>query len=193
MEKIKSVVFLGAGNLATQLARVLDEKGFNILQIYSRSLANAQKLADEIGCYSCNDLNWLNKDADLYIFAVKDDAIHEIVSHIDLGEKMVVHTSGAKDDSILARVSYNYGVFYPLQTFSKSREVNWPEIPICIEANKKENLALLEKLANSVSQRIIKTDFHQRRMLHVAAVFVNNFTNYLLQQASEITHATNLP
>src|SRR5690606_33005929 len=115
---------LGAGNVGTQLAHVLKENGFLVSEIYSRNALNAQQLAAEIGCEYCDNLRELNTEADLYIFAVKDDVLAEISTQIYLPGKIVVHTSGAAETNKLQKISHNCGVFYPLQTFSKSRKIN---------------------------------------------------------------------
>lgn len=193
MNEVQNVVIIGAGNVGTHLAYILKEKGFLISEIYSRNPMHAQQLAAEIGCEYCDNLQDINAEADIYIFAVKDDALDELASHIYLPGKIVLHTSGAAETNKLERISENYGVFYPLQTFSKTRPVNWQEIPICVEAANKETLTKIKKLAQSLSHKVLETTFEQRRNLHVAAVFVNNFTNHLLRNAYMLMQKNALP
>ncbi|MGZ5281327.1 MAG: Rossmann-like and DUF2520 domain-containing protein [Bacteroidia bacterium] len=193
MDEVLNVVILGAGNVGTHLAHILKEKGFLISEIYSRNPMHAQELAAKIGCEYCDNLQDLNTEADIYIFAVKDDVLDELAAHIYLPGKIVVHTSGAAETNKLQKISDNFGVFYPLQTFSKSRPVNWNEIPLCIEAGNKETLDQLQQLAIRISGKVLKTSYEQRRNLHVAAVFVSNFTNHLLQNAYMLMQKNALP
>jgi predicted short-subunit dehydrogenase-like oxidoreductase (DUF2520 family) len=193
MNDIKSVVILGAGNVGTHIASILKQKGFFISEVYSRNTTHAQELANKIGCEYCDDLHDLNTEADLYIFAVKDDSLTEFNQKLYLPGKIVVHTSGAAPTDILKHISDNYGVFYPLQTFSKERKLNWETIPVLVEADNEYTLNKLEKLAKSIAGNVILSSYEKRRNLHVAAVFVNNFSNYLLQNAYMLMQKNALP
>jgi predicted short-subunit dehydrogenase-like oxidoreductase (DUF2520 family) len=190
LENIKNIVLIGSGNVATQLASVFVAKGVNILQVYSYHAAHAETLANIIGCRPTADLGKLNKDADLYIIAVKDDAISTLNDRLlRLHNKLVVHTSGSVPLGAIDRISERTGVFYPLQTFTKNRAVNWQSIPLCIEANDKEVQSSLHQFAGRITDSVFDIDSHTRRKLHLAAVFANNFTNYLLGLSKEIIGA----
>ena len=127
---IENVVIIGAGNLATQLALALFEKGIQVKQVYSRKIESASELAGKVNASFINDLSQLLPEADLYIIAVKDSAIQEVLENLRLNnEQLVVHTAGSVPMSILEGFSNNYGVFYPLQTFSKSRKVDFSDYP----------------------------------------------------------------
>src|SRR5690606_18010692 len=144
-------------------------------QIYNRSL-------DKISCFKnstsiTNNLSEL-KEADIYILAVSDNVISDLSSSLNLKNKLVVHTSGSVAMEELKSDS-NKGVFYLLQTFSKEIKVNFSTVPICIEAENEENLMLLETLAKAISNNCYFINSVQRKSLHVAAVFVNNFVNHL--------------
>ena len=128
-------------------------------------------------------------DADIYIIAVKDSAIQEILENINLNEdQLIVHTAGSVPMSILDGFTNCYGVFYPLQTFSKSRKVDFSNIPICIEANHPSTTMKLEKLGERLSSSVNQINSEERKSLHLAAVFVNNFVNHFYSIGAEILH-----
>lgn len=186
---IKNVVIIGAGNLATQLALALVEKNVRVSQVLSRKAESAKELAEKINSEFTTDLSLLKKDADLYIIAVKDSAIHEVLENLNLDESMlIVHTAGSVPMSVLEGFSNNYGVFYPLQTFSKSRMINFSNIPICIEANHPANLMKLEALGKRLSVSVNQINSEERKTLHLAAVFTNNFVNHLYAVGADILH-----
>ena len=145
---MKNIVLIGSGNLATQLSLSLVNNGYNIIQVWSQNLKNANKLANKLNCNATDSLKNLVK-ADLYIIAVKDDKIKSIVNTIAVDD--IVHTSGGTDIDIFENRFNNFGVFYPLQTFNKEIDINFDNIPICIEANNKEFVSKLNKLADSLS------------------------------------------
>ncbi len=182
----QKIVFLGAGNLATNLSKALFNSGFDILQVYSRTIASAKMLAEQLQATYTNNLKHINKTADIYFIAVKDDAIVDILSAIDRRNKLVVHCSGSTSIEVLADFSNNYGVFYPLQTFSKNRAVVFKSIPIFLEANNAENLNVLQSIAVKLSDVVEEATSEQRLSLHVAAVFACNFVNYLYAVAADI-------
>lgn len=184
---ITNAVLIGAGNLATQLALALHEKGVQVKQVFSMKLESAKELAERINSAFTNDLSQLLPEADLYIIAVKDTAIQEVLENIILaGNSLIVHTAGSIPMSILDGFSSNYGVFYPLQTFSKSRKVDFSDIPICIEANHPANLLKLEELGKRLSKSVNQINSDERKTLHLAAVFANNFVNHFYAIGSEI-------
>ena len=186
---IEKIVLIGSGNLATQLALALTEKGIRVNQIYSRNIESASELAAKVNASFTNDLSQLVSEADLYIIAVKDSAIQEILENLQLDEsRLIVHTAGSIPMSILEGFTTNYGVFYPLQTFSKSRKVDFSDIPICIEANHPSNLLKLERLGKKLSCSVNQINSEERNTLHLAAVFANNFVNHFYAVGAEILH-----
>ena len=186
---IKSVVIIGAGNLATQLALALFEKGIQVKQVYSRKFESASELAGKVNASFTNNLAQLFPEADLYVIAVKDSAIQEVLENLKIDEtQLIVHTSGSVPMSILDGFSNNYGVFYPLQTFSKTRKVDFSAIPICIETNHPSNMMKLEKLGEMLSSSVNQINSDERKTLHLAAVFVNNFVNHLYSIGANILH-----
>ncbi|MDN3594539.1 Rossmann-like and DUF2520 domain-containing protein [Zunongwangia endophytica] len=184
------VVLLGAGNLASHLFKAFEANKFvEIIQVFNHreeKLKTFSALVDTTTAFS------EIKEADFYIISVKDDAIAEVASQLREKEGIVLHTSGAINMSALANLS-NYGVFYPLQSFSKEKEVNFTEIPIGIEANTAENLKKLKTFAATISDSVYDISSEQRRILHVAAVFANNFSNFMFTTAAEICEKHEVP
>lgn len=187
------IVLIGAGNVGYHLGNRLYEKGLRIQQVFSRAKEKAEKLASEVNAQAITELSNITLDADLYILAVHDSAIAEVAAQLPVLDKLVVHTSGATPSAILYPHFQRFGIFYPLQTFSISKEVDFEQIPICVHANHDADLQDLENLARQISPKVYRIDDEQRAILHVAAVFVNNFTNYLFQIGYDILEKENLP
>ncbi|HEY3370124.1 MAG TPA: F420-dependent NADP oxidoreductase [Prolixibacteraceae bacterium] len=190
---IETVVIIGAGNLATQLALALTRKGIKIKQVYSRTLEPAEELARKVNADFTNDLSSLITDADLYFLSVKDSAIEEVISNLPLDQnRLLVHTAGSIPMQVLKNSTNQYGVFYPLQTFSKHRDIDFSDIPICIEANNAAVMEKLQELAELLSCSVQSINSEERKTLHLAAVFVNNFVNHLYLIGSQIIQDQNL-
>lgn len=175
---IQTVTLVGAGNLATQLGKALFKSGIQILQVYSRTEESARMLASKLNCEYTNSLSELNMEADLFVFALKDDSLTDVLSQLHLAGKFIVHTAGSLPMEVLQPHSDFYGVFYPLQTFSKQRDVDFAQIPICLEAAKPELLEELKELAKRLSNKVEEIRSAQRQSLHLAAVFTCNFVNH---------------
>lgn len=193
------IVLIGAGNVATHLGRKLVEVGHEVGQIFSRDLQKAKLLGELLAAAQVtSDLDEITNQADLYIIAVHDDAIGEVAGHlakIGLDGKLIVHTSGATPMQVFAEAApglNHVGVFYPLQTFSKIRQPNFQQIPICVDAQMPEDLMLLQHLGNQLSDQVYHINDEQRATLHLAAVFVNNFTNHLFAIGENILKEGNL-
>ncbi|MDN3588409.1 DUF2520 domain-containing protein [Pedobacter aquatilis] len=187
-----NIVLLGSGNVATHLAKALKAKGENILQVYSQNLDNAKFLAVEIGAEAICNFADLSVTADLYIISVKDDAINEVAAQLKNVSGLVVHTSGTTGIDVLSKQGLKSGVFYPLQTFSKAKSISFDNIPLCIEAETEADLDTLEKLANTLSNKVYKLDGEKRKVLHLAAVFACNFPNHLYALAAKILNSNQL-
>ncbi|OTG59140.1 F420-dependent NADP oxidoreductase [Acinetobacter sp. ANC 3903] len=184
------ISFIGAGRVAHHLAVVLSQN-HQIVQIYSRSLEHAQTLAAQISARATTNIAELEPDVDLVIIAVSDQAIAEVIqqAHAQLADVLIVHTSGSTDIQVLAGVHTRAGVFYPLQTFSLEREVDWQATPLFVEATQPHDLERLTQLANSLSSRVYAYTSAQRLSLHLAAVFACNFSNYCYDMAKQIVDA----
>ncbi len=186
------IVLFGTGNLATRLGIALREKNTEIVQVYGRSGSDASFLAKKLGCSPITSLKEIDSTAELYILAVSDAAIAEIASSIPVGNRIVVHTAGSIDMDVLAPYSDNYGVFYPLQTLSRQREIDFSHVPVCIEANNSSNLEILHQLASLLSDTVVRIGSDQRRQLHLAAVFVCNFVNHFYSIGERLTQEKQL-
>ncbi len=180
------LVFIGSGNLATQLALTFSEKNYPVLQVYSRTEESAVALSGKIGCAFTTDITGLDMGADIYICALKDSALQEVLAQVDFRSKLVIHTAGSVPMDILSICTSNYGIFYPLQTLSKNKRVDFSKIPVFVEGNNPENLSILKSLAESVSNVVYEATSEQRKRLHLAAVFACNFTNHLYAIATKI-------
>lgn len=186
-----TITLIGAGNIGFHLGKRIYKKGIKIHQVYSRNLKNAQFLSKKINAQAIDELSAVSDESDLYIIAVKDDAIARVVTALSrqkgMKKKLVVHTSGAASSQLIATHFKRYGVFYPLQSFSKNRKVRFSTIPICIDAGSGKDKMILLKLGNKLSKKVAYITDKERSILHVAAVFVNNFTNHLFHLGQQIT------
>ena len=181
-----SVVILGAGNVATHLFRAFQKANdITVVQWYNRDLHPIEAFKKSVNI--TNDISEL-VDADLYVLAISDDAISDFSKQLPIHDKLVVHTSGSLGIHDLDQ-KHRRGVFYPLQTFSKDYEIDFKNVPICIEALEKKDLDTLKALAKAIGSPYYKISTEQRQILHVSAVFVNNFTNQLYRIAHEISDA----
>jgi predicted short-subunit dehydrogenase-like oxidoreductase (DUF2520 family) len=180
---MEQVILLGAGNVAWHLGQQLYRKAIAVSHVYSRDLEKAQQLAREIGSTAGNDLAALPALSKcLYILAIRDDAIPEVaesISFLNASDRLFVHTSGATSATILQKHFSHSGVFYPLQSFSRERELDFGQVPMCVDGSDQETRELLFELGKRIVRQVALIDDHQRRILHLAAVFVNNFSNYL--------------
>lgn len=190
-----SIVFIGAGNLATNLAKALYCKGFRIVQVYSRTEESARTLAQAVEAAYTTDLSSVAGDARLYIVSLKDAAFVELLPQIVSGKKgaLWVHTAGSIPMNIWEGQADRYGVFYPMQTFSKQRAVDFQDIPVFVESNSVEDIRFLKEIASALSERVYEATSEQRKSLHLAAVFTCNFTNHMYALASDLLKKYQLP
>lgn len=190
-----SIVMIGAGNLATNLAKALYRKGFRIEQVYSRTKESARTLANAVEAAHTNDLQEIVRDAKLYIVSLKDSAFTGLLTEIAAHKPgaLLVHTAGSLPMSIWQGHAGRYGVFYPMQTFSKLREIEFDEIPFFIEAAHPEDVELLKAVAATLSTKVYEATSEQRKSLHLAAVFTCNFTNHMYALAAELLEKYQLP
>lgn len=184
MLKHHKIAIIGYGNLGFHLANHLSEAGHSITQVFTRDKSRTRVSKFKIDFI--NDLKLLNHDADVYLLSVKDDALAEVASQISLKGKIVAHCSASMEKEVLKKCSTNFGVFYPLQTFSRNVEVDFKNIPILIEGANKKTVSVLKEIASSLSDEVMEVNEQQRLAVHVAAVFANNFSNHLFSVAEEI-------
>ena len=190
-----SIAFIGAGNLATNLAKALYWKGFRIVQVYSRTKESAQELAQTVEAVYTTDLQAVTKEAQLYIVSLKDAAFVELLPQIVSGKEnaLWVHTAGSIPMNIWQGHVARHGVLYPMQTFSKQREVDFGQIPFFVEGNSEEDVRLLKDIASALSEKVYEASSEQRKSLHLAAVFACNFTNHIYALAVKLLQGQGIP
>lgn len=190
-----SIAFIGAGNLATNLAVALYKKGFRIVQIYSRTEESAGKLAQAVEASCTTDLNEVVTDAQLYVVSLKDDAFLELLPRMveGRGQGLWVHTAGSISMNVWQGQAERFGVFYPMQTFTKARLVDFREIPVFVESNSEADTRFLKDIAAALSGCVYECTSEERQSLHLAAVFACNFTNHMYALASRLLAKYNLP
>jgi len=192
MNSINSVSFIGAGNVATNLAKSFYQKGIKIDIIYSNTIENAQQLAKTVEAKAINNKSEVNITSDLVIVALKDDVIDSVLSQININNSLLVHTSGSIDSASLSQYSTNYGCFYPFQTFRKEFQVNLSEVNLFIESNTAETTKSLFTFASLFSDKVVEMNSKERKSLHIAGVGLNNFTHYLLSITKQYCEDSNL-
>lgn len=185
------IVLIGSGNVGTQLGLALKKAGHSILQVYSPDLGHARALAIKLRAEPIVSLKDLSNKADVYLFAVKDDALPSLVKKISrlnttgknpaprFRSKLFLHTSGSLPMSVLKPLSVNYGVLYPVQTLTKNKLVDFTEVPICVEGNTYVNERIIKEIGLGVSKLVVCLNSAKRKQLHLAAVFAGNFSNHM--------------
>jgi len=189
------IVLVGAGNLATSLGHALFAAGHDVVQVYSRTMASAEPLAAVVGGSPVTDFAKLNSDADVYIVVVKDSIIADIVPSLCAGRegKMFIHTAGSIPSDVFKGMALHYGVLYPMQSFSKSKVLEFNDIPCFIEGNDEFALDTAAKLADSISEKVYLLKSEARKRLHLAAVFACNFVNHCYAVSAELLAKSDIP
>jgi len=184
-KNIHDIILVGAGNVATHLGRELNHH-FRIKQVYSRSVIPARKLADLLQTNYTTDLIQLDYSADVYLFCLQDDALLPVLRSTRFDDQLLIHTSGSQPMSVFKGFSKNYGVLYPVQTFTMDRIISLENVPVCIEGNNPENNEILEYIGLSISGKVMKMDSDKRKILHLSAVFACNFSNHMYALAEKL-------
>lgn len=188
------IVLIGAGNLATHLGKALHAAGHDMVQVFSRTMQSAETLASLLDAEPLTDMAQVRDDADVYIFSVKDSALEQLVSQLCGGEKKVLlHTAGSMPMSVFRGKALHYGVLYPMQTFSKQREVDFSIIPCFVEANDEFALKQIEGLAGQITHRVFQLSSEDRKYLHLSAVFACNFANHCYAASQELLQQHGIP
>lgn len=183
------IVIIGSGNVAYHMAKAFTGKGISIAQIFGRNEKELSKISEELKVpYSTGQL----ADADLYIICVSDNSVEEVSRGIVKNDVLVAHTSGSLPKEALAG-EYRKASFYPLQTFSKSKELEYEKIPFFIETENEEDKKILFKLASSISKNVMESNHEKRKYIHLTAVFACNFVNHLFSRAKEISDSQEIP
>lgn len=182
-------VIIGTGNVAYHLAKAFVQNGISLAQIFGRNEKELQKISSELHIpYSADTL----EDADLYLICVSDNSVEEVSKVISKKNSLVAHTSGSLPKEILAG-EYRKSSFYPLQTFSKSKILEYEKIPFFIEAENEKDQQILTELASKISKNVMKSSYEKRKYIHLTAVFACNFVNHLFSKAKEISDAQEIP
>ena len=209
------IVLIGAGNLATHLGKALHAAGHDMLQVFSRTMQSAETLASLLDAEPLTDIAQVRDDADVYIFSVKDSALVQLVAQLcrheadGLGEdgavnalrkakkgeheRVFLHTAGSMPMSVFKGMTQHYGVLYPMQTFSKQREVDFSIIPCFVEANDEFAQKQIEGLAREISGRVYQLSSEDRKYLHLSAVFACNFANHCYAISQELLEEHGIP
>lgn len=183
------IAIIGSGNVAYHLAKAFTQNEISVSQIFGRNKIDLKEISTASNIpFSTENL----LDADLYIIAVNDESIEEVSKIIKEKNCLVAHTSGSIEKEKLVG-NYRKANFYPLQTFSKTKDLDYSKIPFFLEAENKQDFDLLESLAKKISPKVIKSTFEQRKYIHLTAVFACNFTNHLFAKAKEISDSQNIP
>lgn len=180
------LVCIGSGNVATHLSIALKTMGVDIAQVWGRDLQKAGILAALTGAQAIHSWSEVDKNADFYLIAVKDDAISTVAGKLQDVNGIVIHTSGTSSLEVLGNAGRGRGVLYPLQTFSKSKVLSIAEVPFCIEGSDLQVAERLAALAGLISVKVYPVDTRQRKALHLAAVYVCNFSNQLYAIGQEL-------
>lgn len=192
--KSERVVIIGSGSVATTVGLALYESGHEILEVVSRNIDHAKELGRKVQAKRvlC-DFSKVTEYASLYIVAVSDDAIVSVVAQLPVVNGVVVHTSGTVDSTVLMNKFQHWGVFYPLQTFTPGRDLDFNKIPFLVTSDSKKTEEFLTELAASIGSIVYHLKDDARAHVHVAAVMINNFTNHLLVLAGEYIRQHQLP
>ena len=180
------VVLIGSGNVATQLGLALKDKNVTVKQVYSNNIIHAEKLGKKLNVSYISNISDIYRKADIYIYALKDSVLRSVLKKINIPDGIHVHTGGSISMNVFKGFASKFGVFYPLQTFSINKPVDFSNIPICIEAVSMEVQKKLVELAGLISQKTYIINSEKRKSLHLSAVFASNFTNYLYDAAYKI-------
>ncbi|MBK9254630.1 MAG: DUF2520 domain-containing protein [Saprospiraceae bacterium] len=176
------ICFIGAGNVAWHLAQKLHSEGEHIIQVFSRELSKARELSELVNAKAIHNLSDIDQSGDIYFICAGDKAIEEIAARLSFlkkAESVLIHTSGTKSTDLLSEYSKNYGVFYPLQSFSKGRKMAYKNIPVLINGSNEGTIQILTKIAGKFSSDVRVIPDKDREKMHLAAVMINNFTNYI--------------
>ncbi len=180
-----SVSFIGSGNVASKLAEALFNASIKVSKIYSTTFENAKTLANKVNAIAIDNISDFDKNTNIIIISISDRSLYTIDYNQLPTNSIICHTSGSVDMQVLNNCK-NYGIFYPLQTFSKHTNIDISNIPFCLEASSEENLNTLWTLAESLTDNVQKINSEQRKKLHLSAVFACNFTNAMYSIAEDL-------
>lgn len=194
MTENEKIILIGAGNVAHHLAPAMLRAGMNLCQVYSRTWESARRLGMRTGVAYTAEAGEVYPDGDIYIFCVSDDSLPQVAKSVRLNRAaLLLHTSGCLPMDALRPFGERYGVVYPVQTFSQRRELDFRLIPLCVEGCTPAVVMRVKAFAAALSGTVREVDSRRRRELHLAAVFVNNFPNYLYSVGRRLMEECGLP
>lgn len=183
------IVLIGSGNVAFHMAKAFTEAGISIAQVFGRNEKELSVISEK---FNLSISTKVLADADLYIISVSDSSIAEVSKKIQKTDCLVAHTSGSISRDAL-QGNYRKGIFYPLQTFSKSKNLDYSKIPFFIDAENDSDKEILKNVASKLSKNVMFADDEKRKYIHLTAVFACNFVNHLYARAKEISDSQHIP
>lgn len=187
------MIILGSGNMATNLAMAFHKSGVAIRCVYSPTPEHAEKLAHMVGCDWTSDLASLPQD-EVYVYAVRDAVLHDLLLQVDAPDALHLHTAGSMGMTVFEGTNkLHAGVFYPFQSVSKDRVLDFQHIPVFVETAQAEDMPKVKALASEISEQVYEADSDMRCKLHLAGVFANNFTNCMYAIGEQLLTETGLP
>jgi predicted short-subunit dehydrogenase-like oxidoreductase (DUF2520 family) len=192
MKSLSTFVSIGAGNVAIHLATELCKKGFILKQVYSRTEDSCNALTSMLNADSTTSPECISPDADFYLVTLPDHALPAILAELKVKDKLIFHTAGSIGMDVFQGRFKHYGILYPLQTFSKSRQLNISKIPFFIEGCDTETTNSILEIAEKLSDSVILSDSQTRKWLHIAAIFASNFTNFMYTSAHDLLLKENI-
>jgi predicted short-subunit dehydrogenase-like oxidoreductase (DUF2520 family) len=186
------IVILGSGNVATVLGRAIKNASHDVLQIYDRNILKANVLANELASVGIDDWQKISLEADIYLMALSDGAILEAAKNLHLQKGILLHTAGAVSINVFEHSALHYGVLYPLQSLRKEKNA-YQNIPLLVDGSSADVLSVITIFAKTISSSVTKATDEERLKLHVAAVVVSNFTNYLYSLAEDYCQKEKVP
>jgi predicted short-subunit dehydrogenase-like oxidoreductase (DUF2520 family) len=184
----RNIVMIGAGNVAWHIGHQFVKAGFHVAQVYNRSREAGLLLAGALQTSYTDRLGSVTPLADLYVIAVSDDAITSVIDQAHFADKLIVHTAGSVNINVFEGRAENYGVIYPLQTFTVQKALDFSKVPVFIEANNPKNLSKLKLFAEALTGYVYMLNSEQRAYLHLAGVIASNFSNHMIGIAENILH-----
>lgn len=191
----RKIVLIGAGNLATNLGYALLAAGYEVCQVFSRTMESAEALAHRLSAEPVTETCRICGDADIYVFSVKDAVLEKLAFDVcrDKPDKVFLHTAGSMPMSLFDGVASHYGVLYPMQTFSKSKKIDFSEIPCFVEASDAKADEEIMALAHDISRKVYRLSSEDRKYLHLSAVFACNFVNHCYAISQDLLSKHGIP
>ncbi len=187
------ITIIGAGNVAWHLSQALQKAGHEILQILCRTAKPARILSQKLNCGYSTDIKKINPLADIVLICVNDDQIQKVANQISAKNKIVLHTSGGIGMNVLKSTSKQHGVLYVQLPFTKSVKLDLNSSSVFIQGSDALTRNAIKKLSKAISKKVYEVNDDQRKVIHIAAVFANNFVHHLYVMAEQLLNEKELP